>query len=382
MASSNNYYDVLGVSKNASKDEIKSAYRKLAKQYHPDVNQEPGAEDKFKQVQEAYDTLYDDQKRAVYDQVGHDNYKQNTAQGGPGAGAGGFGGQGGFGGFDDLNDIFASFFGGGARKQQANPNAPRKGNDELYQLKISFMEAVKGKKATLNLNIDEACQVCHGSGAKTPKDIVTCPRCKGSGHVTQVSNSLFGQMRQEVTCPDCRGKGKIIKEACDNCRGSGYTRNKKDISVNIPSGINTGQQLRFPGYGGRGANGGPNGDLYVEIEVTPHKQFKRDGQDIHLDVPINFYDAILGTTITVPTVHDDVEVKIPAGAKDGQILRLKGKGINKVNTKNFGDQFIHLIVLIPEKLDRKQKDLIETYKASDEKKAKADYEKFLKSIQR
>lgn len=381
MAQEEDYYKILGIPRTASKDEIKSAYRKLAKQYHPDVNKEAGAEEKFRQVQEAYDTLYDDDKRSYYDRVGHDNFKNQARQGGnPGGDP--FGGAGGFGFGEDLSDIFASFFGGGRQRQNSNPNAARKGNDVLINVNLSFMDAAKGRTVTVELNVDEVCSHCHGSGAESPKDVTTCGQCNGRGYIKQVQRSLFGQIEREVPCPNCNGKGKIITNKCHVCRGSGYVRNKKQKSVNIPAGISNGQQMRLQGLGGRGANGGPNGDAYLEVKVQSHKQFKREGNDIHIDIPVSFYDAILGKSLKVPTIFEDVEIKIPPGSKDGDILRLKGHGIKNKANGGTGDEYIHIKVTIPKKLDKKQQAIIEEIKKNMDESTNSEYAKFLKSIQR
>ena len=382
MANSKDFYEVLGISRSASKDEIKSAYRKLAKQYHPDVNKESGAEAKFKETQEAYDTLYDDQKRQMYDQLGHDRYKSGMQQGG----AGGPGGPGGFSGgdFGDLGDIFSAFFGGGGQQRRAArpSNEPQKGNDELMRLTISFMEAVNGKRVEQTFNVDSVCPDCKGTGAKTPQDITTCSQCNGRGVVRQVQQSLFGRVEREAVCPNCGGRGKIISNKCTTCRGGGYVRAQKQGSFQIPAGVNTGFQIRLQGYGGRGANGGPSGDLYIEIVVRPHKQFHREGNDVKIEIPVSFFDAILGAEMSVPTVYGVVTVKIPPGSKDGDVLRLRTQGIKNAHSNRTGDEYIVLKVQIPTRLERQQKDLIEQYRVASAKENAEQQDKFLKSIQR
>lgn len=359
MAEKRDFYEVLGVNKNASKDDIKRAYRKLAKTYHPD-NKETGDEVKFKEVQEAYDILYDDQKRSAYDQFGHAAFEQ--AGGNPGGNPfqGGFGG---FGGADgvDLGDIFSSFFGGG-RRQKANPTEPRRGNDQVMRVKVDFMDAVNGRDITISLNVDEKCEKCGGTGAKTPNDIHTCSHCGGRGYVRVQKRSLFGVVESQEECPYCGGTGKTIDNKCPDCGGKGYVRKKKDVKVHILAGINNGQQIRVNGLGERGYNGGPNGDLYVEVLIKPHDIFERDGNDIHIEVPLDVVDATLGTKIDVPTVYGDFTLTVPAGTQPGQILRMKGQGIKDLRTGKPGDQYVHLNIKVPTSLTKEQKDLLEKFK--------------------
>ena len=359
MASKRDYYEVLGVKKNATKDEIKSSYRKLAKQYHPD-NKETGDEAKFKEVQEAYDVLYDDQKRSAYDQFGHAAFEQTG--GGP-AGGNPFSGFSGFGGEDiNLGDIFGSFFGGGSR--QRRQTGPIRGDDVLMRLRVDFMDAVNGKDEEVSFDFDDDCPHCHGSGADSPSDVKTCSTCGGRGSVTRQTRSLFGMVNTETVCPDCGGRGKIISKKCSVCGGSGHKRVKKTQKIHIPVGINNGQQIRLQGMGGAGTNGGPHGDLFIEINIKEHPYFKRERNDIHLNVPLDFVDAILGTKIEVPTVNGDMVVTVPEGTQPGQILRLKGQGIKDLRTGKPGDQYIHLDIKGPSSLNRKQKEALEAYKAA------------------
>ena len=353
MAEKRDFYEVLGVKKNATKDEIKSAYRKLAKKYHPD-NKETGDEEKFKEVQEAYDILFDDQKRSAYDQFGHAAFEQTGGAGGSNP----F--QGGFSGFSGFGDIFESFFGGGQSTQ--TKTGPQRGNDVIYRVKVDFMQAINGTDVTLNLNVDETCPNCNGSGAKTPNDIKTCTTCSGRGYVRTQRRSLFGMMESQAVCSQCNGSGKVITDKCTNCGGKGYNRKKKDIKVHILAGINSGQQIRVSGLGERGINGGQNGDLYVEVNVKPHEYFKRDGDDIHIDIPIDFTDAILGAVIDVPTVYNDARLTIPAGTQPGQTLRMKGQGIKNLRTQKPGDQYVHLQIKMPTTLTKEQKAILESYK--------------------
>ena len=358
MAEKNDYYETLGVSKTASKDDIKSAYRKLAKKYHPD-NKETGNEAKFKEVQEAYDILYDDQKRRTYDQFGHAAFEQ---------GAGGAGGGNPFSGFGfgdegvDLGDIFSSFFGGGSRRSSAGSAGPRKGNDSLLRVKVDFMDTILGRDIEIPVEVDEKCTRCNGSGAKDASSVKTCPNCNGKGYIRVQRRSLFGVVEQQEVCPQCGGKGKIVTNKCPDCNGVGYIHKRKNVKVHILAGINNGQQIRVTGMGERGVNGGENGDLYVEIVVKPHKYFVREGNDIKLEIPLDFVDAILGTTIEVPTVYGDVQVTIPAGTQPNTVLRLKGQGVKDLRTGKPGDQYIKVIIQMPTSLTKDQKELLEKYK--------------------
>ena len=358
MANKRDYYEVLGLTKGASDAEIKSAYRKLAKKYHPDLNKEPGAEEKFKEVQEAYDVLGDKDKKAKYDQFGFAAFDQN-------GGASGFNGDfSGFSGFQDvdLGDIFGSFFGGGRRSNRAS-NGPIKGNDTYMSIRINFMDAVNGKKITLPINFDQPCEKCGGTGAETPSDVVTCPRCNGTGYVRQRTQTIFGTMEQQAACPECNGSGKTIKNKCSSCKGAGYKKTKVDINVNIPAGINDGQQIRVAGKGERGINGGPNGDLYIEVRVAPDTSnfFKREGNDVHCELTMGIVDACLGAKIDIPTVSGTVEMEIPAGTQSGATLRLKGKGIKDLRSSSYGDQYIHIKVETPKSLTKEQIELLKKF---------------------
>ena len=363
MATKKDFYSVLGVGKSASKDEIKAAYRKLAKQYHPDVNKAADAEQKFKEVQEAYDILYDDQKRAAYDQFGHAAFDQN-AGGNPFQG-GGFGN--GFSGFQDvdLGDIFGSFFGGGQRRSR-QPSGPQRGADTQMRLRIDFMDAINGKKLTIPIQYDESCVTCAGSGARSSSDLETCRQCGGTGRQRVRQRTILGMMETETVCDNCQGKGKKIKHVCNTCQGKGYNRVKTDIEVNIPAGINAGQQIRIPGKGERGELGGPNGDLYLEIAINKHPHFTREGNDIHMEIPISFVDATLGITLDVPTVYGDVSLIIPEGTQPEKVLKIKGKGVKDLRGQAPGDQYIHLKIETPTKLSKKQRELLESFRAEDE----------------
>ena len=353
------YYDRLGVSKDASQDEIKRAYRKMSKKYHPDINKEPGAEEKYKEVQEAYETLSDDQKRAAYDQYGPD-------------GANGFGGQGGFGGFDGgagfggFEDIFSSFFGGGATR---NPNAPRQGDDLQYRVNLSFEEAIFGAEKEVHYNREATCKTCSGSGAKPGTSPVTCGRCHGQGVINVDTQTPLGMMRRQVTCDVCHGTGQEIKEPCQTCHGTGHEKQSHKVSVKIPAGVETGQQIRLAGQGEAGFNGGPYGDLFVIINVNPSDKFTRDGSTIYYALNISFVQAALGDTVEVPTVHGNVEMTIPAGTQTGKTFRLKGKGAPRLRGGSQGDQHVTVKIVTPTKLNDAQKEALLAFaKASGDEK--------------
>lgn len=370
MANKRDYYDVLGLSKGANEQDIKKAYRKLAKQYHPDINKEADAEDKFKEINEANEVLSDPTKRAAYDQYGHAGME----------GAQGFG-QGFSGGFDDISDIFGSFFGGGfqnnSRRNTRNSNGPRKGQDKFMSMRIDFMDAIFGKTLEISLDIDEQCSECKGSGAKSSSSVVTCSTCGGSGQVQQQQRTPFGVFMTTGTCPTCNGTGKIIKEKCSKCHGKGYEHKRIKLEIKIPAGIQTGQQVRVPNKGERGVNGGSNGDLYIEVLVGTHKTFKRNGNDIHIEVPISCIDAALGCSIDIPTVHGDVELKIPAGTQYGQKFRLKGKGVAPIKGSH-GDQIVSVTVEVPSKLSKKEEELFNNLRK--ETKNNSPFDKFKKAF--
>ena len=353
------HYDRLGLSKDASQDEIKRAYRKMSKKYHPDINKEPGAEEKYKEIQEAYETLSDDQKRAAYDQYGPD-------------GANGFGGQGGFGGFDGgagfggFEDIFSSFFGGGPTR---NPNAPRQGDDLQYRVNLTFEEAVFGAEKEVHYNREATCKTCSGSGAKPGTSPVTCGRCHGQGIINVDTQTPLGMMRRQVTCDVCHGTGQEIKDPCQTCRGTGHEKQSHTVSVKIPAGVETGQQIRLAGQGEAGFNGGPYGDLFVIINVNPSDKFTRDGSTIYYTLNISFVQAALGDTVEVPTVHGNVEMVIPAGTQTGKTFRLKGKGAPRLRGGSQGDQLVTVKIVTPTKLNDAQKEALLAFaKASGDEK--------------
>ena len=365
------YYDRLGLSKDASQDEIKRAYRKLSKKYHPDINKEPGAEEKYKEILEAYETLSDAQKRAAYDQYGPD-------------GANGFGGQGSFGGFDGgagfggFEDIFSSFFGGGATR---NPNAPRQGDDLQYRVNLSFEEAVFGAEKEIHYNREVTCKTCSGSGAKPGTSPVTCGRCHGHGVINVDTQTPLGMMRRQVTCDVCHGTGQEIKDPCQTCHGTGREKQSHTVSVKIPAGVETGQQIRLAGQGEAGFNGGPYGDLFVVINVNPSDKFTRDGSTIYYTLNISFVQAALGDTVEVPTVHGNVEMVIPAGTQTGKTFRLKGKGAPRLRGGSQGDQLVTVTIVTPTKLNDAQKEALLAFaKASGDEKVAPQKKGFFNKV--
>ncbi len=352
MAEKRDYYEVLGVAKGATDDEIKKAYRKLSKQYHPDINKEADAEAKFKEISEAYEILSDPQKRAAYDQYGHAGTDPNYGGGGFGGGYGDFGGfsGGGFGGFED---IFESFFGGGGRS--ANPNAPRQGADLQYSVNLKFEEAVFGVEKTVKYNREETCHTCGGNGAKPGTQPVTCSKCGGSGQINVERQTPLGRVMSRQTCDVCHGTGKEIKEPCETCHGTGHEKRAHEVKVNVPAGVEEGQQMRLSGQGEAGTNGGPYGDLYVVFRVEESDIFDRDGAEIYYELPLNFVQAALGDEVNVPTVHGDVKLKIPAGTQTGTSFRLRGKGAPKLRGTGNGDQQVKVKLITPKNLSEEQK---------------------------
>lgn len=368
MAEKRDYYEVLGVSKTATDEEIKKAFRQMAKKYHPDLH--PGdaeCEAKFKEVNEAYAVLSDEQKRANYDQFGFD---------GP-QGFGGFGGGNGTYGFSGADfsgfgDIFDSIFGGGTR-QRSNPNAPQRGNDLRVDIRISFEEAAFGCQKEIEILREEECDVCHGSGAKEGTAAETCPTCHGTGQVRVQQNTMFGAFQSTRPCDHCRGTGKIIKDPCNRCNGKGRIRRKRTLNVKIPAGIDNGQAITLRGEGEHGKRGGGSGDLYVRVSVDEHKDFVRQGSDLFLDLEIDYAKAVLGGEVQVPTLEGTAALKIPEGTQPGTRFRMKGLGIVHINTQSKGDIYVTIHIAVPKKLTNKQKDLLKAFDAEmngDDKKKK------------
>ena len=360
MASKRDYYEVLGVDKSASEAEIKSAFRKKAKEFHPDLNKDnPDAAEKFKEAQEAYSVLSDQNKKAMYDQYGHAGVHQGASS------AGGYGGySGGFSSQDfDFGDIFDSIFGGGTGfggfsgfgGGQQTTRAHR-GADALMRMQISFEEAVYGTEKKFSIDVTEDCDECDGKGGF---DSEKCSTCHGSGTITAQQHTILGSFMTKTTCPDCKGLGKTYKKKCKECNGTGKETKNKKITINIPSGVNTGDRQRISGKGHPGSNGGANGDLYIEFIVEEHEYFVRDGADIYLEVPITISEAILGCKKSIPTIHGNVKVNIPAGTDSGDKQRIRGKGVEDNYRNVTGDMFIIFKVVTPKKLSREEKKLIE-----------------------
>ena len=380
MAAKRDYYDVLGISRSADKSTIKRAYRKLAKKYHPDMN--PGdkeAEAKFKEATEAYGVLSDPDKRRQYDQFGHAAFEN----GGGGAGAGGFGGFD-FGGGDmgDIfGDIFGDLFGGGSRSRRAN-NGPMKGANLRARVNITFEEAVFGCEKELEIVLKDECTTCHGTGAKPGTSPVTCPKCHGEGQVVYTQQSMFGTVRNVQTCPDCNGSGQIIRNKCTDCSGTGYIKVRKRIKVPIPAGIDNGQSVRIREKGEPGINGGPRGDLLVNVTVSRHPKFQRQEYDIYSTEPVTFAQAALGGTIKIDTVDGPYEYTLKPGTQTDTTIRLKGKGVPTLRNKNIrGTHIVKFVVQVPEKLNAAQKEALRKFQeamgevAPSEKKEEAPHEK-------
>ena len=362
MADKRDYYEVLGVSKGASDDEIKKAHRKLAKKYHPDLNRDnPEAAEKFKELNEAYEVLSDKDKRAKYDQFGFAGVDPNY-----GAGQGGFGG--GFGGFDmgDLGDIFGSFFGGGfgGSSSRSRRNAPQRGETLQQRIMLSFEEAAFGCEKEITINRTESCDECGGTGAEKGTSVETCSNCHGSGVVMQTQRTPLGMFQTQGACPNCRGTGKIIRKPCKKCGGTGKMRKSRTLKVKIPAGIDDGQSIQLRGQGNAGVNGGPSGDVIVTISIRPHTLFTRDGINVICEIPISFPQAALGDTLQVPTIDGKVEYTIPEGTQTGTVFRLRGKGIQNVNGRGRGDQYVRVNIEVPTHLTDHQKRLLRDFEAS------------------
>ena len=372
------YYEVLGVSKGASEDEIKKAYKKMARKYHPDLN--PGdksAEEKFKEVNEAYEVLSDADKRARYDQYGHAGVDPNF-------GAGGFGG--GFdGGFDfsDLGDIFGSFFGGGfGGGRRTNPNAPQRGESIRMAVTISFEEAAFGCEKEVTVERYEACDTCHGSGCAPGTSPEVCPDCHGTGTVQVRRQTPMGVFATSSPCPKCGGKGRIIHQPCKDCRGSGMVRKKKTIQASIPAGIDNGQTISIRGQGNAGRNGGPAGDLLITITVRPHELFRREGTSVLCEAPITFTQAVLGAELEIPTIDGKVKYTLPEGTQSGTTFRLKGKGIPSINGRGRGDQYVTVYIETPRNLNKEQREALKKFAEAMGENAGEEQKPFFKKFKK
>ena len=356
MAEKRDYYEVLGIQKGASEDEIKRAYKKLARKYHPDMN--PGdkeAEEKFKEVNEANEVLSDPEKKARYDQFGFAGVDPNY---GAGAGGGAYGG-----GFDfgDLGDIFGSFFGGGFGGQRRNPNAPQRGESIRASVSISFTEAAFGCEKSVTIERSEQCPTCKGSGCAPGTTPEICPDCHGSGTVQTRRQTPMGMFASNGPCRKCGGTGRLIHQPCSDCRGSGAVRKRRTIKVNIPAGIDHGQTISLRGQGGAGKNGGPAGDLLITVMVQPHEIFRRDGVDVFCEAPITFTQAVLGAELEIPTIDGKVKYSIPEGTQTGTVFRLKGKGVPVLNGRGRGDQYVTVVIETPRSLNKEQKEALRRF---------------------
>ena len=356
MAEERDYYEVLGIQKGASEDEIKKAYKKLARKYHPDMN--PGdkeAEEKFKEVNEANEVLSDPEKKARYDQFGFAGVDPNY---GAGAGGGAYGG-----GFDfgDLGDIFGSFFGGGFGGQRRNPNAPQRGESIRASVSISFTEAAFGCEKSVTIERSEQCPTCKGSGCAPGTTPEICPDCHGSGTVQTRRQTPMGVFASNGPCRKCGGTGRLIHQPCSDCRGSGAVRKRRTIKVNIPAGIDHGQTISLRGQGGAGKNGGPAGDLLITVMVQPHEIFRRDGVDVFCEAPITFTQAVLGAELEIPTIDGKVKYSIPEGTQTGTVFRLKGKGVPVLNGRGRGDQYVTVVIETPRSLNKEQKEALRRF---------------------
>jgi len=358
---SQDFYEILGVSRDASEDEIKEAYREKAREYHPDVSDDPDAEEKFKQAKKAKEVLTDDEKRQMYDQMGHERFEQAEKRGGAGGGGGrgGMGGDpfgGGAGGFD-MQDIFDQFFGGGGR----GGSRRRQGQDLQTRLEIDLEEAYNGATKQLNVTRPEACDDCNGAGHPPGADSETCPECNGQGQTTQVQQTPMGRVQQTTTCRRCEGEGTLYDETCSTCRGNGVVQNDASLEVEIPAGIADGQTLRMEREGAPGEHGGPNGDLLIQVSVRDHPDFERDGDDLQHQQAISFPQAVFGDTITVPTLDGEVEVDVPSGTQSGEVFRLEGKGMPRLRRRGRGDLYVQVQVVTPDDLNAEQKEALEQF---------------------
>ncbi|MDS0221982.1 molecular chaperone DnaJ [Haloarcula sp. S1AR25-5A] len=362
---SQDFYEILGVSQDASEDEIKEAYREKAREYHPDVSDDPDAEEKFKQAKKAKEVLTDEEKRQMYDQMGHDRFEQAEKRGGAGGGGGrgGMGGDpfgGGAGGFD-MQDIFDQFFGGGGGRGGRGGSRRRQGQDLQTRLEIDLEEAYNGATKQLNVTRPEACDDCDGAGHPPGADSETCPECNGQGQTTQVQQTPMGRVQQTTTCRRCDGEGTLYDETCSTCRGNGVVQNDASLEVEIPAGIADGQTLRMEREGAPGDHGGPNGDLLIQVSVRNNPDFERDGDDLQHQQAISFPQAVFGDTITVPTLDGEVEVDVPSGTQSGEVFRLEGKGMPRLRRRGRGDLYVQVQVVTPDSLNGEQKEALEQF---------------------
>ncbi len=378
MAEKRDYYEVLGLQKGATEDEIKKAFRKKARENHPDLHpDDPSYVEKFQEINEANEVLSDPQKRARYDQFGHAGVDSSY-------GGGGMGGMDGFGGFADMDDILGSIFGGfgfGGTSKRSSANAPKRGSDVHADVTLTFMEACHGKKQhELKVSRMCVCDICNGSGADSGTSSEICPDCQGRGTVKTTQRTPFGAISSSKPCPHCYGKGKIIKNPCSKCKGVGRVRVQKTVSVDIPAGIDDRQTIRLSGQGDCGINGGPSGDILLSVHVKSHPIFKRDEFDIHCDIPVTYMDAVLGAEIVVPTIDGNVKYTISEGTETGTVFRLKGKGVQRLQRLERGDQYVKIYVEVPKNLSKKQKELLKEFENSLSEKNYAKRQSFFEKL--
>ena len=362
---SEDFYEALGVSRDASEDEIKKAYRKKAAKYHPDVSDDPNAEEKFKRVEKAKEVLTDEEKRQAYDQMGHDRFEQAEKRGGfdgnGRGGAGGMGGMGGMGGAGGFEDIFEQFFGGGGGRGGGRGNQPRQGRHLRTSMEITLEEAYEGVEKEFTITRPEKCPDCDGKGYPPDTEVRTCPECNGTGEVTRVQQTPFGRVQQRSTCPRCGGDGEIPEETCDTCGGDGIIENEVTLTVEVPAGIREGQTLRMDGEGAPGENRGPNGDLLIDIEIADHELFERDGDDLHYNHAISFPQAVFGDKVEIPTLSGTKKMDIPKGTQSGEQFRLRGEGMPRLRGRRSGHLFVTVQVVTPDSLNTEQREALQKF---------------------
>jgi len=363
---SEDFYEALGVSRDASEDEIKKAYRKKAAEHHPDVSDDPNAEEKFKKVEKAKEVLTDDEKRQAYDQMGHDRFEQAEKRGGfdggrGGAGGFGGGGMGGMGGAGGFEDIFEQFFGGGGGRGGQRANQPRQGRNLRTSMEITLEEAYEGVEKEFTITRPEECSDCDGKGHPPDAEVSTCRECDGTGQVTRIQQTPFGRVQQRSTCRRCGGEGQTADKTCGTCGGDGIVNNEVTLTVEVPAGIREGQTLRMDGEGAPGENRGPNGDLLIDIEVADHDLFERDGDDLHYNHAISFPQAVFGDKVEIPTLSGTKKMEIPKGTQSGEQFRLRGEGMPRLRGRRSGHLFVTVQVVTPDSLNTEQREALKAF---------------------